>query len=624
MVSTSKTVRHPGSFVKKIVRGLTMVMLLIAIVFCIDFFLLMRGKVYRNVSFAGEPIGGFSHEQFSRFVDRYASGILSKTMVLELEGSEIQVFPENIGLSFEKENLWALVYKIGREGTVFDRFNFWVRSFGGNTSEVSFDFLADEHRYYNFAERWEDDANLKPVFEGAIHLEDGRVQIRLPEAGRRLEREETLRELLHGFLKKESGSHIQARLTEVLPKRSLDELSRFAQKLNRILSSPLVLQSKSYKEAKIELSPKDLFDILEVRVPIDPELPPSLHIKDEELAKRLVLLEVQDAKFKVGKNYLVSLTPATSGFDVDYERTRNALQGRFSEETDSYDSELFVAKVHPPEFTEAEARALGVVHLVSEFTTHHPCCGARVENIHRIADMLDGVIIRPGESFNVNQFIGERTLEKGFKEAGSIFEGKMNTSIGGGISQFITTLHNAVYWGGYQIVEHKPHSIYFLRYPHGIEATIDWPYVHYIFKNDTKSAIVIDTEYTNTSITVRILGDNGGRVLRGDHRSWSTPMKILRKGDDSSRIVISHVDDAHNFTSPQVSYISDPQLKRGDRILERIGKKGWHTLVKREIFIGEERYSLDVWPIVYRSGKETLYRVHPCDNPDEEHKPKNC
>ena len=57
------------------------------------------------------------------------------------------------------------------------------------------------------------------------------------------------------------------------------------------------------------------------------------------------------------------------------------------------------------------------------FTTYHDPTGARITNIHRMADLVRGAVIAPGESFSINDHVGERTLEKGFVPAGAIRDG---------------------------------------------------------------------------------------------------------------------------------------------------------------------------------------------------------
>src|SRR5690606_29751454 len=91
---------------------------------------------------------------------------------------------------------------------------------------------------------------------------------------------------------------------------------------------------------------------------------------------------------------------------------------------------------------------LGIRELVGEFTTRYPAGQPRVVNIKRIAELTRGVIIEPGATFSVNDFVGRRTVDKGFVSAGVIQNGVFQDDVGGGISQFATTLFNAAFFGG--------------------------------------------------------------------------------------------------------------------------------------------------------------------------------
>ena len=44
-----------------------------------------------------------------------------------------------------------------------------------------------------------------------------------------------------------------------------------------------------------------------------------------------------------------------------------------------------------------QAEKLGIRRLVAAFTTRHPCCQPRVDNIHRIAQLLDGLLVAGGD-----------------------------------------------------------------------------------------------------------------------------------------------------------------------------------------------------------------------------------
>jgi hypothetical protein len=157
-------------------------------------------------------------------------------------------------------------------------------------------------------------------------------------------------------------------------------------------------------------------------------------------------------------------------------------------------------------------------YLVSEFTTYHPSGQARNVNINLIADMTDGAVVAPGATFSLNARVGQRTEAKGFVRAGAIIGGVVYccdspTNIGGGTSQFATTLYNAIFFGAYDDVYHRPHSLYFSRYPVVREATLGWTGPDVKFRNDTAFPVTIRTKHTSTSITVQMWGDNEGRSV---------------------------------------------------------------------------------------------------------------
>jgi vancomycin resistance protein YoaR len=159
-------------------------------------------------------------------------------------------------------------------------------------------------------------------------------------------------------------------------------------------------------------------------------------------------------------------------------------------------------KTVEPKRTDADARKLGIKEQVSTFTTPHKCCEPRVTNIHRIADLLRGVVIEPGETFSVNKTIGKRTTEKGFVSAPVIENGQHSEDVGGGISQMATTLFNAAWFAGLDFGEYQSHSLYISRYPYGREATMGYPHPDLELKNTTPYGILLWPTYTDRSLTV--------------------------------------------------------------------------------------------------------------------------
>jgi vancomycin resistance protein YoaR len=83
-----------------------------------------------------------------------------------------------------------------------------------------------------------------------------------------------------------------------------------------------------------------------------------------------------------------------------------------------------------------------------------------------------------------------------------IIDGRLQPAVGGGLSQFTTTLFNASFYAGLEDVEHTPHSFHYSRYPAVIEATIFYPTLDMKFRNNTEHGVLIDTSYIEDSITV--------------------------------------------------------------------------------------------------------------------------
>lgn len=251
-------------------------------------------------------------------------------------------------------------------------------------------------------------------------------------------------------------------------------------------------------------------------------------------------------------------------------------------------------------------------HLMSSFTTYHPCCANRVENIQRMAELAHDTKVEPDELFSLNSHIGERTEEKGFVPAGTIMAGELVDTVGGGVSQFATTLYNAVYWAGLQDISHIPHSWSFSRYPTGIEATISWPRPDLIFKNNTSDPIVIKTSYTDTSITVEIWGNNDGRTLIGTHKDGTTNTEVVNEGGPSSRIVESYVTPTYaeinkipTFVYPNIA------IRRGFEIQMKAGTPGKIMNVFRTITENGHE-SIDTWKVIYKPTPKEIH-VHPCE-----------
>ncbi len=277
----------------------------------------------------------------------------------------------------------------------------------------------------------------------------------------------------------------------------------------------------------------------------------------DELAKVEVAPEEASISLKGGKPRVVA---STSGQAVDLAKLGPALLGVLPN-TDGRTVEAGIVE-QPAKTTDADMVKLGIKEKVSTFTTKFTggLRSPRSQNIVTIAKEVDGAVVKPGETFSLNGHTGVRSYPQGYKDAPVIIGGKLEPGVGGGASQFTTTLFNAAYYAGLQDVEHKPHSFYFSRYPAVIEATIFYPTLDLKFKNTTPYGILIDTSHTSRTVTVSL---------------WSTKVYDSVKTERSPR---------RNLTSPQTVY-RDP----GPKCIATSGLPG---------------FTQDAYRVIRKDGKE--------------------
>ena len=222
--------------------------------------------------------------------------------------------------------------------------------------------------------------------------------------------------------------------------------------------------------------------------------------------EKLGLKQPRDATITMGAKK-PKIIPSADGVGVDPEQLGAALVPTLSRSSGRTAS--VPVSVRAANFTTADARKLGVKKVIGSFTTYFPGTAYRYNNIGKAARLINGTFLKPGETFSMNETLGKRTRKAGWMAGGAIDGGRIVERLGGGISQATTTTFNAIYFAGLKDIYHKPHSLYFNRYPVGREATLDWVSVDMKFKNDSPYGVVLQawtTGHTGTqgSVTVRV------------------------------------------------------------------------------------------------------------------------
>lgn len=213
-------------------------------------------------------------------------------------------------------------------------------------------------------------------------------------------------------------------------------------------------------------------------------------------------VEAKATAFDV-QNLEFVIEESKEGRSVDVEQAISDVKASFS--TGKYQAVIPVKTVIlEPRTSAASLRAkLGKVSSNSSKTKDND---NRNTNIWLICKAIDGLVLQPGEQFDFNRFIGERTEEKGYKEAPGILNGTSNIEYGGGICQANTMLYHSVMEADLRVDERVAHSWPSEYVDTGTDATVSWEYPDFKFTNNTDYPIAIHAYYGDLWVTVEIYG----------------------------------------------------------------------------------------------------------------------
>jgi vancomycin resistance protein YoaR len=171
--------------------------------------------------------------------------------------------------------------------------------------------------------------------------------------------------------------------------------------------------------------------------------------------------------------------------------------------------------------------------------------------------------------------------------APSIEDGEMVDAIGGGVSQFATTFYNALLRSGLEILERRAHTYWFDRYPMGHEATLAFPKPDLVFRNDTHAGVLIKTEYTDKTITVRLYGDKEGRQ------------------------VAFGVSKMMEIEQPAIERLPNPEIRPDKEHTKNGGRMGWSVVTWRTVTLANGEKKKDERKVTYKPQVRRV-EVHPC------------
>lgn len=479
------------------------------------------GEVPRGVVVAGVDVGGMDKAEADALLRSELGPKADQPLPVRIGDVQASMVPAAAGLAVDWDRTWDAVgdQPINPVSRLISLFGTREVRAVSTVDDVALEQQLDTFRGYD-----------NPTVEGTVRFENSVPVAVSPVPGRVLDTDTARTTITERWAEgTELDLPVVAAPVEVREEAVQAALRDIA---TPAIAAPITLAGK---DTRATLTPGQISEVLGFVPDGNGGLAPAL---DNEavialLAPQLASSEIEpkDATFAVGAG-APTVVPAVVGEKVDWAKTLEKLPALLTLAGERA-TEVVYERIEPKLTTEA-AEGLGITESIGEFTTGG-FSGPSGVNIRTVAAKVDGAVIKPGDTFSLNGFTGPRTAAEGYVESGIIDKGRPSTAVGGGISQFATTLYNAAYFAGMEDAGHTEHSYYISRYPAAREATVFDGAIDLAFRNTSESGVYIQAIATGSDITVRLWGTKTVDVesITGEKSKPTEPTELtLPKGKD--------------------------------------------------------------------------------------------
>ena len=419
----------------------------------------------------------------------------------------------------------------------------------------------------------------RPHRDAAVKLRGLKVAIVPGQDGRVLDRKAAASVLVRSLGSLKRGTAVPLPVTTDSQTATADDLTNAAEQVRTALSAPvrLTLGPTKWRLARWKIAALlDLPDKGSTTLGLGG---PGEHRWITRLS-RTIDRKPTDATWSVTSKGIRVLSDR-AGVLIEREATEKALLSALLSSNDRV-AKISVTSLAPSRTIE-QAKSMGIVGLVGSYETIYGGDANRINNVQVVSHLIDGKLIGPGDTFSFNDTTGERTAEKGFKEAPVIINGELGTGIAGGVCQVSTTVFNAAYEAGLSITERYNHALYISHYPLGRDATVNYPDLDLKFVNDTSHWLLLRTFVGTDSLVVSLYGTPAHRRIVTE----TAPLTV------SGPVPIQRIDD--------------PNLLKGQSVVEASGSPPQQTSVHRKVYTATGTLlHVDTWSSYYEGEKRVI------------------
>lgn len=401
-------------------------------------------NTYKNIYLLEENIENMSYEQLREHIN----SLNQKDFKIDVYQNETKIYTilkSEINFKIDENLSLQNAFSIGRDGNLFIN-NFEILKLYFSKKYIDINYTYDEEKLDEIIKNIELSIN-DTCSDDKYYLEGDKLIIIRGHSGYKLNIDEE-----------------KNRIITMLKSSYIDDGISNDLKLNLEYSLPEQISVEKLKE-KVKCEPVDAKEVEELGVTKFIASKVGYNFDEEKLNEILEKSKKEDERIEF---QLDVIEPKVNIEDLDYAFYKNKLSGYTT----------YVSTPNAP----------------------------KAKNMQIALNVLNEVVVMPGEVFSYNNTIGEVSASKGYVEAPTYKGGTTVNEIGGGICQTVSTLYNAVLRADLEIVERYQHGLAVSYVEPSTDATVYSPSLDFKFKNTRNFPIKIVTNYSNGTVNINIYG----------------------------------------------------------------------------------------------------------------------
>jgi len=462
-----------------------------------------QGKIYPNVTVQGLNVGELTQLEAEAVLHARYGAFLQHPATLTYADQSWQPSYSDVGISFDFKGAISSAYRAGRGNGLIENLQ-EVYAIWENGLELPVHVIFDQNKLRAYVAGVGADLEQAPI-DAQLRLDGTTVATQPSQIGRQVLVDQTVAEMAASLVTFKSQT-VVLKTRDIAPRLDDAAVAETRARIEAMLQAPLTLE---VEKKQYVWMPEEIALMLDIgRVPQNNATDTiAVNLNAYQVGRRVRQIADETGRGSVNPRVVWNngdlriLKPGKPGLRLDEAQASAAIAAAVA----GADRVLALpVREVAPQVTEANLRSLGITELVSvgrsDFTGS---ADYRINNIGVGMEILNGILIAPGEEFSFNNNIGSIDARNGFVEGYAIIKDRTQLEFGGGICQDSTTLFRAAFWAGLPVTERWGHSFYISWYDKyglgsngngpGLDATIFTGGPDLKFMNDTGNWLLMQS-----------------------------------------------------------------------------------------------------------------------------------